>query len=1045
VSGLYPRMAGQYALVCALAGASVAASLLILPGEAERAAMHLRDREFGQALELFEARLARNGTQVATVAPLARLYAQQGDLDRAIAMLDSLLADPTLERADLVETRKLLQIYLRWANREGPRRENLIELARLDPTRASLRELSALANFSGEPDLQMATLAQLVNLPDAEPDDFVELAQLRAARRSFAEASAVLAALAGRFPGAIDPSVLELWILSAIEMRDYPRAIAVANARLAASPTPPFVGAIVNAFLGRGRAGDALQAIAPADSRLGPDIGVNLAVMRAASDAGAKPLLGRLFDLQLARGTANFQPRQLGELIEFGFAGARDAQATELALAIDANALGTGALLQLVGQALERGQTRVLQTVARQLDPARLAEEPVLAARMYLAAGDRTRARDAAARAAAQPRLPLETALALVALLSDLGEPERALRTLETVANLPALPETAIGDLAQLYLLLKRTNDGAATFERLRAARPDSLASATGWALTSAMAGRDRSVASWLDANAMALSAQALTDLFFVGVDSKSPTLQLAAAKRLLALEGPTSGARLRLAQAALAAGRPLEALPEARKLRAEQGSEETEFLYREALAQAARGDAGARAELRLYWRQRFADAALPPAAREEALYALIDQRAWDDVLPELARRARRDPGEWLGAYVSAARSAGRGGALVEMLQALAGDGTLAAPARAQAAYALIDVAPAQALAALRRMAADIGGEWQDALDVALERAGLRDELRANLLRRAGDPALAAEQRRAIAFRLLDLGGKAAALELFQALAAGKAADSPEAQQVLFLMGPRPEAAQIDWIDAQARGAAGAARLGWVQVLLNAGAARQATALLEADAALPGRVGGAASVAASDAYLALGDRAAALRVLAARIPGESDPNLAQRQGELAQALGRGDLARQAFDRLHLLEPSRPAGQRLAGLAAFADGDSPRARALLERYLAGAGPADWEVHYALAETLVRQRERAAARPHHEAAIAAIDRLERAPVFARAAKAYALYRVARTDEALALFKRLLQEQPGNRDLRADYAGVLLELGRTAEARGVLGGAS
>ena len=138
MSGLYRRMAGQYAMVAALAGASVAASLLVLPGEAERAAMHLRDREFGQALELFEARLARNGPQVATVAPLARLYAQQGDVSRAIAMLESLIASPELERAELVDTRKLLQIYLRWANRDAARRDNLVELVRLEPARAPI-------------------------------------------------------------------------------------------------------------------------------------------------------------------------------------------------------------------------------------------------------------------------------------------------------------------------------------------------------------------------------------------------------------------------------------------------------------------------------------------------------------------------------------------------------------------------------------------------------------------------------------------------------------------------------------------------------------------------------------------------------------------------------------------------------------------------------------------------------------------------------------------------------------------------------------------
>jgi thioredoxin-like negative regulator of GroEL len=1051
MSGLYQRMAGQYALVCALAGASLAASFLILPGEAERAAMHLRDREYTQALALFEARLAKNGTQVATVAPLARLYAQQGDLNRAIAMLDGLLADAALERADTIETRKLLQIYLRWAGRDAARRTNLVELTRLEPTLAGLRELSALASFAGEDDLQIESLIQLVALPDAELADFVELAQMQAGRRAFAEASATLADLAERFPNTLGPSVLELAIVVALEMPDPARAVALAQARLATAPMPPIVGAIAVAFLGQQRAADALRALAPIESRLGADADVNLALMRVAADAPSLPLVGRLFDQQLARGTAGFQPRHLAQLVEFGFASGRDAQAVALAAALDPDALATSALLQLVAQALDRGQSSLLQAIARRIDPTRLAEEPVLAARMYLAVGDRAQALRAVDRAAAQgvdqaqTPLALDAALALVGILAELDLPARALRILESVANAADLPETAIGDMAQLYLTLKRATDGAATFERLRVQRPNSRAAAIGWALTNAMAGRDRSVAGWLDTNAIALPAQVLNDLFFIGADTKSVILQLAAARRLLAFEGPTLAARLRLAQAALAAGRSGEALAQARALRAEQGTAEIEFLYREALAQTARTDANARTELRGYWRTRLGDVNLPPAAREEALYALIDQRAWDDVLPELARRARRAPDEWLGAYVSAARAAGRQGALVDMLEGLASDASLTRVARAQAAYALLDVAPARSLGALRRMANDFGGEWQDALDIALERANLRDELRASLLRRAQDTALAPAQRRALGFRLLDLSDKAAALALFQSMAEGGPADALDAQQVLFLMGPRPEPAQLDWIEAQARAADGAVRLGWMQVLLNAGVPRRAATLLEADAARPDRTGGAATVAASEAYIALGDRVAAARLLAARIPRESDPSLVQRQGELSQALGRIDLARQAFDRLYLLEPSRPAGQRAAGLQAFADGDSPRARDLLGRYLAGPNQVDWEVHYAFAETLVRLRDRAAAQPHHEAAIATIDRLDAAPVFARAAKAYALYRLAKFDESLELFKQLLREQPRNLDLRADYAGVLIELGRTAEARSVLEGRS
>ena len=1035
-------------MVSALAGASLAASLLVLPREGERAAMHLRDREFGQALELFEARLARNGPQVATVAPLARLYAQQGDVSRAIAMLDSLLASAELERAEIIDTRKLLQIYLRWANRETARRDNLVELVRLEPARAPLRELVALASFANDIDQQIAALAQLATLPDAEPDDFVDLAELRAARREFSQAAATLAAMAVRFPAAIVPSVLELWIGVALESGAVSQAIAIAQARLPPNASSEIVGVVASAFLGRGRAAEALGALAPVEGRLGADPGVNMALMRAASDAHAFPQLARLFDLQMARGLASFQPRHLGDLVEFGFAAGRQTQALALAERLDPNTLGDAQLVQLIEQTLALRRFAFLQALARRIDPTRLAHTPMLAARLHLAAGQRVLAVAAAVRATEEPQRTLADTLDLVQIFASLEQPERALRLLEGVAREAHLPETAIVDMAQLYLTLKRTQDGALVFERLRTQRPQSLAAATGWALTSALSGRANAVAAWLDADRTALSSQTLNDLFFIGMDAKAPALQLAAARRLRALEGATLQARLRLAQAALAAGRALEALPEARALRTDPGSAEAESLYREALSQAARSDAAARVELRGYWRSRLADTSLPQFARNEALYALIDQRAWDDALPELARRARRDPAEWLGAYVSVARSAGRASTVVGLLQAVAGDAALPLAARANAAYALLELAPTQALGVLRRMATDIGGDWHDALDLALERAGLRNELLANLVARAQKPGLDEGQRSALAYRVLDLGDKATALGIYQQLAEGHAADSIAAQQALYVMGPRPEPAQLAWIEAQVQAASGAARMGWINVLRNVGASSRAAAFLAQDALQPGRAGGAAALLAAEIHLAAGERAAATQLLEARIAVETVPDFAQRAGELAQALGRSDLARMAFDRFFLLDPSRPAAQRLAGLAAYTGGDIIRAQSLLQRYLAGPSgrtASDWEAHYVLGEISVRLHDTTAARTQHEAAIAAIDTLQEPPAYVQAAKAYALFRVGLADESVALFERLLRAQPGNRNLRADYAGVLIELGRSADARNVLEGRS
>jgi cellulose synthase operon protein C len=1050
MSALHSRTGGQLALAAALVGTSLFASVLIVPNVRERAVMHLRDREFDQARAAFERRLEESGPLLDTVVPLARLYAQRGELDRAISIISDLIAAGRVEGHEAAEARRLMSTYLRWAGREAEHRANLLEIVRLEPTPENLRELSSLYNFAGETDAQIEILRRLIALPDASPDDFVDLAELFASRRAFSSAIETLAALVSRMPERFDSAMLDLWLIASLEAGDNDGAQSRARAHLARRSAPPDVAAVIGAFSGYRLPRLGIAALEPIASRIGPDSLTNLALMRLALDAEDAALAGDLFDRQLANGVSAYTPVQLGDLIDVGLAAGREEAALTLARSVDLAALTSAQIGSLAGQALDRRQTEFLRVIAGVAGPERLGERPVLAARIYLALDDNARAAAQARRALASTDLPLEDALTLVQIFAGVDMPGDALGLLSRLAENPALPETAIGDLAQLYLLLKRAPEGVVVFERLRQQRPTSLVVATGWALVMAQAGRGDAVARWLGSGAPdALPGPVLTDLFFIGGDANSPALQLAAARRLRALEGPTPIARLRLAQAALAAGQAGEALVEARALRPLLANEEVEALYRTSLALAASRDPRLQAELRGYWRARLADTSLVPASREEALYALIDARAWDDVLPELARRARSAPAEWLGAFVTAAADAKRIDLAVPVLLEVARRPDLAPATRAEATFALIErTPPAVHLPALRRAAAELGGEWTDALEAALERGGLRDELLALLTRRAADTALTAEAQRAIAFRLLDLSAKPAALAIFQRLAGGMPAQSPDAQQTLFLMGPRPEAAQLGWIEAQARAASGATRIDWVRALIDAGAPRRAASILEADAAVPGRVGGPATLLAAEAYLAAGtpaDLTAFARLLAARIPREGDPANARRLAELGAAGNRADLARQGYERLFLLDPAQRDAQRQVGFFAFADGDFERARALVSRYLAGAAPgapADWEAHYYLGESLYRLKERAAARIEHEHALAAIDALSPAPFAARSVQAYLYHRLGRSEDSVALYGRLLREQPRNRDLRADYAGVLLELGRTNLARSVLG---
>ncbi|MFM7345793.1 MAG: tetratricopeptide repeat protein [Tagaea sp.] len=736
-------------------------------------------------------------------------------------------------------------------------------------------------------------------------------------------------------------------------------------------------------------------------------------------------------------------------MVEIAFAIDRAEAAFDLARALDPRAAGDAQIAAIARRALDAGRFDFLREFVSRAGSGRFERPPVLGGEVAYVLGDRVRALALAREAAALQDSPLADSLAAASLLARLERPAEALALLARLADRPELPDQAGVDLANLYVALRRANEGLPVLERLRARRPASLDIALGWAIVAAQAGRGDAVLAWLRAQpADGVPEITLRDLFFLGGETRSAALQLEAARRLRAREDSPE-ARLRVGQALLASGDAAGALALARgqgewpeALRAEAG-----FLRRDALRAAAGRDPAALAELRADWRARLASSAR--AVSDEALYALIDLRDWDAALPALAARARGNPREWLGAFVTAANDARRTDAVPPLLTEIAGRADLPEATRREAIFALIERTPPERhLPVLRRAASEWGGEWIDAFDAALTRAGRRDELRAVLAARGADTRADAELRRAAAFRLLDLGDKAGALAIFQRLAENEPADGKNAQQARFLMGPRPAPAELDWLEARARGADGAVKLGWARALAEAGAPARAGAALAPLLGAPGRLGADAALATAEFFVATGERSDRPRAAAAiepRVTRETDLGRTLRLADIALAVDRPDLARQAYARALVLEPTSRPALRAAGLFAFADGDFEAARRHLERFLAPGAPGDWEAPYFLGESLYRLRDRAGARPRHEQALAAIDAGGNPPFAARAARAYLLYRLGRTEESVALYARLLRERPQDRDLRADYAGVLLELGRRAEAESVLGGRS
>ncbi len=709
------------------------------------------------------------------------------------------------------------------------------------------------------------------------------------------------------------------------------------------------------------------------------------------------------------------QPQLLARYVELAMAADRLDRALAVAEQADIHLVSPATFVALIARTFEAGRREEASRLIDRIGEEALGQSPLLAARIAQA---RNRPKEVArwldvARARAD--LSFEEELEIARLLQSLGRNKEALKRLERLAADPRMPPAALGDLGRLYAEIGEGARGYRLFARLRGERRDAETDAA-WARLAAAAGRFREIEEWLEAEDVT-DRQLLLDLFYAAQEARRRPLMRIAAAAVAARWPGDEAARLQ-AEAALADGRPAEA---ARALKPLVGRDpDVDETYLAAL-QAAGDWPGVREELA----RRLAAGDPPsPAARARIAGLLAEPRLDPPALPagflnllvrDLERNAVR--GEAAEAHLSA----------------------------------LIRLAPKAALPFLDRLEKGSDPDRIAAYEAALERAGDRERLARFLAGRARNESLSREARRAIVFRLIDLGDKAAAETALKQLAAGRPADSEDARQLLFLWGPRPSSEALDWIAAQARESPPERRAGWLRVLNDAGASERVLSVAadQVPAAMPDEVWQHYLRALREARNPTLLQAALL----ARIHASDSPEDWRSLARLAEQDGASAAARAAWSRvLGVRAADREALSYLAREAYF-DGRLEDSRSLFERLL-GAGDdaatdeaardrADrFRAWYRYGEVLngLGRREQAR-RAYRMAEELTPPEEQRSNEDARLA-AYLDHRLGRTRAALAAFEALLARDPGNPDLRADYANLLIDLGYLDRARAVLG---
>ncbi|MBP2300612.1 tetratricopeptide repeat protein [Azospirillum picis] len=988
----------------------VGASLLLIPRSGELALQKFRDRDYESARAAYEERYAAGDRSAETVMPLTRLTLTQGDVDRAIELTEAFVAAPTLNGPSAVEARELLDRLYQDAQRPGDRLENLKALADLRHSAEAYRDLAYAAGFRDRMDLKAEALARYCALKPDDVDAQQELAALLAARGDHAGAVDWLMRADDRATGHIEANSRELLMSLLIDLDREEEAFGRARRWLGENPTVADMIGLASQLAAAARPDLALRLIEPQVIGRRPVLALELTYIDLLTATGRKEeARGRLSAL-----SDPVDDSQFGRLLGLEMNAGMPGPALAAAKARDLRLVPDWVLAGLAEKALRDGDRPFLDRIEHDLGAEILADQPVLAANIALGRGDREAAARWAMRGLAGNMPALSDRLAAIRVLDRAGRRVEAAAAFDRLGfaglSTGELPGDQLEEVAALFVDLDRAPAGLAWFTARRQAAP-SPAADQGWARLAAKAGNPSAVVEWLAAHPD-LPVALLRDIAGSAAERgpQGAPLALAAAERAFARD-PTPRSRLALANALIAGRRPAEALPLLQPLLAGGGAD-VDASYITALDGAGRS-----AELTRYLSAKLAAGGLSDEEERNIAFLLIDHKSYRAALPLLRRQAEREEagrkgggregGAWLSAYADAAAKAGALGELADLLQA-------------------------------RSAAGPLGDAEESLYRDTLARLGRKTDLRRYLLARAGDGRLPVDRRRELASALLALDDKAGAEQVLQRLAADQGPQSDDFGQLAYLWGPRPPAAGLDWLEARAKAAGTPAeQAAWYDRLAELGGASRVSAKL-------GQGGPPAEAPLKAPYIEALAAAGKGRELAEAVrdalPGETAPERLRRYARLAEQTGQRKAAAQAWTALLARKPADGDALRQLGMLAYDENRLPDAERLLRGYVA-RGPDDYEAYYFLGEALTALKRPTAATPFYRTALAQLRALRGRADSTVQTEANLLNRLGKVDDAVTLFEALRKRRPTDRQLKADYASMLIENGRLPEARRVL----
>lgn len=1019
----------------------VAVAIVLFPTEEERALMYLKDKEFSEALDVYEKMVQKGRLQPGPVKALSDLYIQYGEINKAIEILEQY----TKENPDNLEARARLGTYYQYAQRPGDYQTNLETLVELEPTAERYKELADIYNFVGDYVKQIAVLRKLIQMPNPDAEAFVSIATLLVGQDKVSEAIDVLQDLKERYPKKVDADTLQFMLNLLLSNSREDDALKWAKEWFEIFPLHKVALDVAELFSKKGQPRKALELLEMMEPHAGDDVTFQVTLLQYQYNNGK---IADVFSKLKAMSERTKLPAEAFPIfVELSLKAKDLTPLVKEAKRQDITALDNDLLLRFVSQVTQSGDTTFVDYVASRYEQNVLDNRPLFGAQLYFAGNRMEETQKWVELALLQENLSLEDNIRFTELLVNLENREKAMEKLElSQKELTDLPRPLqLSDyivLAKNFISLGRVADGLALFEKLRLATPAEALEMAGVILYAANKEGDK-VRDWLKEQTV-FDPYQLEDLHRVITQSGDYELGLETAKILLDnFPGPIQ--RILYGRSLLHMDKNKEAADTLQEFI--YAYPEAEGLYAVALSRL--GDEEALAAFKKAQDERIASGA---AVSIEAFVApLIEFKAYKLAFPYLEDLANRIGKQWVQPYIEAGVKLGAIKEISDFLTAYLKRDDVSDEKKKEFVYVLIDIGGAEtALPFIKKLAYEFDPEWGYLYVDLLKKKNNKDELR-NFLKewglRSDTPK---EVRNYAAYELLDGGMKKEAEMIYMDLAKDGGPRDPEAMELRYIWGAKREAYRVKWlldrVDQNYKSGNYKHMGQWLNYVNGYADPTETLKYLEKIKKSPFDIHMKVVKAYLKAlyYTEKFNSLDAEVLRAVRLEGDADDLL--EIAELSESLSTKTPEDQGSDRYvraseiayrRILEkdPTNKFALRRLGMLAFNHSRLAEAEQILRTYVKDYGIDDYEAYYFIGESLFFTDRKPEAEIFYAETIRKMKNIKSNPVVDQI-RANIRERFGFTDDAVETYEKIRQETPAKEALQADYALILIDSGREKE---------